>query len=134
MSNRKAGRIYLLWMQVQRYGERKAVLVNGLQWGAAHLPLVYFGFNYSLKNPGAPWSNMAMMLLVCLVMGVLFSYAALRTGNCMFAAILHGEVNILGELPVLCSVSGESGLLGPNPTGLLGMAFLLPAAGYTFTL
>ncbi len=120
---------YLLWIQRERHGKVRAALINGLQWGAAHLPLIYFGFNYSLENPGAPWTNMLMMMAVCLVLGVLLSYATLATGNCMFAAIIHGAVNVAGELPVLCSVSGKSGLLGPNPSGLLSMAFLAAAAG-----
>lgn len=36
---------YLLWFQVEKYGEKKAVLINGIEWGLAHLPLIYLGFN-----------------------------------------------------------------------------------------
>ncbi|MBR1866503.1 MAG: CPBP family intramembrane metalloprotease [Lachnospiraceae bacterium] len=116
---------YLLWFQVEKYGTRKAVLVNGFEWGLVHMPLIYFGFNYSNENPGAPWSNMACMMLACIVLGILFSYVTLKTGNCMYAAIMHGVVNIIGEIPVFCSVSLKSGLLGPNPTGLLSMTLLI---------
>ena len=116
---------YLLWFQVEKYGKRKAVLMNGLEWGLVHMPLIYLGFNYSNDNPGAPWSNMALMMLVCIVMGIIFSYVTLKSGNCMYAAIMHGVVNIIGEIPVFCSVSLKSGLLGPNPTGLLSMTFLV---------
>ncbi len=116
---------YILWFQVERYGARKAVLVNGFEWGLAHMPLIYLGFNYSDENPGAPWSNMALMMLACIVMGVIFSYVTLKTRNCMYAAIMHGVVNVIGEIPVFCSVSLKSGLLGPNPTGLLSMTFLI---------
>lgn len=123
---------YLLWLQVEKYGERKAVLVNGLEWGLVHMPLIYFGFNYSNENPGAPWTNMLLMMLLCIVLGVIFSYVTLKTGNCMYAAIMHGVVNIIGEIPVFCSVSIKSGLLGPNPTGLLSMTFLIIAAIYLF--
>lgn len=119
---------YLLWFQVEKYGKRKAVLINGLEWGLSHMPLIYLGFNYSMDNLGAPWSNMALMMLVCVAMGIIFSYVTLKTGNCMYAAIMHGVVNITGEIPVFCSVSLKSGLLGPNPTGLLSMTFLLIAA------
>ena len=118
---------WLLGFQVEKYGERKAVLINGIEWGLAHWPLIYFGFNYSLENPGAPWSNMAMMLLTCVVLGVLFSYVTIRTGNCMYAAVAHGVVNVIGELPVYFSTGLTSGLLGPNPTGLLTMLPLLTA-------
>ena len=43
----------------------------------------------------------------------------------MYAAIMHGVVNVIGEIPVFCSVSLKSGLLGPNPTGLVSMSFLI---------
>lgn len=119
---------WLLWHQVEKYGVRKAVLINGLEWGLVHMPLIYLGFNYSMENPGAPWSNMAVMMVLCIVTGIIFSYVTLKTGNCMYAAIMHGVVNLIGEIPVFCSVSLKSGLLGPNPTGLLSMAFLIVLA------
>ena len=115
----------MLWFQVEKYGARKAVLVNGLEWGLVHMPLIYFGFNYSNDNPGAPWSNMALMMLLCIVVGIIFSYVTLKSGNCMYAAIMHGIVNTIGEVPVFCSISLKSGLLGPNPTGILSMSFLI---------
>ena len=46
----------------------------------------------------------------------------------MYAAIMHGVVNLIGEIPVFCSVSLKSGLLGPNPTGVLSMTFLIVTA------
>ena len=123
---------YILWFQVEKYGARKAVLVNGFEWGLAHMPLIYLGFNYSNDNPGAPWSNIALMMLVCITTGIIFSYVTLKTGNCMYAAIMHGVVNIIGEIPVFCSVSLKSGLLGPNPTGLLSMLFLIITAVFLY--
>lgn len=119
---------YLLGFQVEKYGEREAVLINGIEWGIAHLPLIYYGFNYSLDNPGAPWSNMGMMIITCVVLGILLSYVTIKTGNCMYAAIIHGVVNIIGELPVYFSVDVASGLLGPNPTGIITMLPLIIAA------
>lgn len=125
-------REYLLPKQVERYGLRKAVLLNSFLWGLAHLPLIYFGFNYSLDNPGAPWSNMAMMLLVCMTMGVICSYVMVVSGNVMYSAIVHGVFNVIGEVPVFLSVSQKSGLLGPNPTGLIGLAGLIVCAVVMF--
>lgn len=119
---------YLLWHQIDRYGVKKAVLVNGVEWGLVHMPLIYLGFNYSNDNPFAPWSNMALMMLLCIVLGILFSFVTLKTGNCMYAAIMHGVVNIIGEIPVFCSVSRKSGLAGPNPTGIVSMTFLIVMA------
>lgn len=121
-------REYLLPRQVRRFGLRRAVLLNSFLWGAAHLPLIYFGFNYSVSNPGAPWSNMAMMLLMCMAVGVICCYVTIISGNAMYAAIVHGVVNIIGEIPVFLSLGQKNGLLGPNPTGLIGMAGLLLCA------
>ena len=123
---------YLLGFQVEQYGEKKAVLLNGIEWGLAHLPLIYFGFNYSLDNPGAPWSNMGMMMITCIVLEIILSYVTIRTGNCMYAAIVHGVVNVMGELPVYFSNDLSSGLLGPNPTGLLTMLPLIVLAMVCF--
>lgn len=125
-------REYLLPKQIKQYGVGKGVLLNGLYWGIAHLPIIYFGFNYSLENFGAPWSNMAMMMLVCVVIGIICSYAMVTSGNVMYSAIIHGVVNVIGEIPVFLSVSNKSGLLGPNPTGIIGMSGLILCAAIIF--
>ena len=46
----------------------------------------------------------------------------------MYAAVAHGVVNTIGELPVYLSVNMQSGLLGPNPTGLVTMLPLIVLA------
>lgn len=125
---------YILPKQIKLYGVRKGVLINGFWWGLAHLPLIYFGFNYSLENPLAPWSNMLLMMLVCFVLGTILSYVTMISGNCMYAAIIHGVINFSGELPVFLTASGKSGLLGPNPTGVIGMSGLIILAIILFTL
>ncbi len=107
---------------------RKGTLLNGLYWGIAHLPLIYLGFNYSLENAGAPWSNMLMMMLVCVTIGMICSYVMVYSNNVMYPAIIHGVVNVIGEIPVFISVSGKNGLLGPNPTGLISMSELILCA------
>ena len=121
-------REYLLPKQIAVYGARKGTLLNGLYWGIAHLPLIYFGFNYSSDNAGAPWSNMLMMMLVCVTIGIICSYVMVCSGNVMYSAIIHGVVNVIGEIPVFVSVSGKNGLLGPNPTGLISMSGLILCA------
>ena len=121
-------REYLLPKQIAMYGARKGALLNSLYWGIAHLPLIYFGFNYSSDNAGAPWSNMLMMMLVCVTMGIICSYVMVCSGNVMYSAIIHGVVNVVGEIPVFVSVSGKNGLLGPNPTGLISMSGLILCA------
>ncbi len=63
---------YLLPLQVKKYGTKKAILLNGLLWGIAHTPLIYFGFNYSLNNYLAPYSNIVMMIIFCIIIGMMF--------------------------------------------------------------
>lgn len=125
-------REYLLPKQVSMYGVRKGIVLNSLFWGAAHLPLICLGFNYSPENVGAPWSNMLMMMLVCMTTGVICSWVMVRSGNVLYSAIVHGVVNVIGEIPVFLSISGESGLLGPNPTGLVSMSGLILCAAALF--
>ncbi len=115
----------MLGFQVEKYGERKGTIINGFEWGLAHLPLIYFGFNYSLDNFGAPYSNMLMMIIVCIVFGIILSYATIKTKNVMYAAIIHGVINVIGELPVYFSKSLSNGLLGPNPSGLISLLPML---------
>ena len=107
---------------------RKGVLLNGFYWGIAHLPLIFLGFNYSLENIGAPWSNMLMMIIVCMTLSIICSYVMVKSNNVMYCAIIHGVVNVIGEIPVFLSVSQQSGLLGPNPTGLIGISGLIVCA------
>jgi len=119
---------YLLPLLCEKMSARKATLLNGVLWGIAHAPLVYFGFNYGLNYVGAPWMGIVMMTLVGIVIGVWTSYVMLKTGNCMYAAIIHGVVNIIGETGVFVSLGTCSTLLGPNPTGIIGMSLLIIGA------
>ena len=125
-------REYLLPKQIAQYGLKKGILLNGVCWGLAHMPLIYFSFNYSSENIGAPWSNMAMMMLACMTTGIICSCVMVISNNVMYSAIIHGAVNVIGEIPVFISVSHKSGLLGPNPTGIIGMSGLVLCAVIMF--
>ena len=35
-----------------------------------------------------------MMIIFCIVVGIIESYFTIKTGNCMYAAIIHGVINI----------------------------------------
>lgn len=119
---------YLLPLLCKKMTVRCSVLLNGILWGLAHAPLIYFGMNYGLNYAGAPYGGIAMMILFCTAIGVYMSFVTLKTNNCMYAAIIHGAVNIIGETPVFVSLSTQSVLLGPNPSGILGMSVLLTGA------
>jgi hypothetical protein len=46
----------------------------------------------------------------------------------MYASVIHGSLNLIGEVPVFVSLSSQSTLLGPNPSGIIGMSLLLIGA------
>lgn len=124
---------YLLPILLKLTGPRKAILLHGALWGLAHAPLIYFGFNYGTGYWGAPWSGMLMMTLVCMVLGIWLSYVTIKSESILPAAILHGAGNVIGELPVLVSFLSVSPLLGPNPSGLIGMVGLIIGAIFLLT-
>jgi membrane protease YdiL (CAAX protease family) len=119
---------YFLPILLKLTSPRKATLLHGLLWGLAHAPLIYFGFNYGSGYWGAPWSGILMMVLVCVVLGTWLAYVTIRSKSILPAALFHGAGNVIGELAALVSFHGISPLLGPNPTGLIGMSVLLAGA------
>lgn len=113
---------FLLPLLTEELGVRKAVLLDGVLWGAAHAPLVCFGLNYSGDYPGAPWSGILMMTVFAAVMGIFLSYLTLSSGSIWPACIAHGAVNAVREAPLLICAAGGNALLGPKPSGIAGMA------------
>ena len=57
-------REYLLPKQISMYGARKGILLNGLFWGTAHLPLICLGFNYSPEKTDC-WDRIPPGWSVC---------------------------------------------------------------------
>lgn len=119
---------YLLPNLLKIMGQRNAVLLHGLLWGLAHAPLIYFGFNYGADYWGVPWSGILMMTLVCVVLGAWLAYVTIQSESILPAVLFHGASNVIGEMAVLVSFLSISPLVGPSPTGLVGMSGLLLAA------
>lgn len=119
---------YLLPLLLKLTTPRKATLLHGLLWGLAHAPLIALGFNYGSNYWGAPWSGILMMTLVCVVLGIWLAYVTIQSQSILPAVIFHGAGNVIGELPALVSFLSLSPLLGPNPTGLVGMSGLIIGA------
>ena len=119
---------YLLPILLKLTSQRKAVLLHGLLWGLAHAPLIYFGFNYGADYWGAPWSGILLMTLVCIVLGTWLAYVTIRSRSILPAVIFHGAGNVIGEMAAFVSFRDISPLLGPNPTGLIGLSGLLVGA------
>ena len=116
---------YFLPILLRLMDKQKAILLSGLLWGLCHAPLIYLGFNYGLSYSGAPYTGILMMTLVGVVLNVWLSYVTIKTDSVIPASILHGAVNVIGEFPALVAFTGTNTLLGPNPTGIIGMSFLM---------
>lgn len=116
---------YLLPNLLKLMNRRSAILLNGLLWGIAHAPLIYFHFNYGTDYWGEPYTGIGVMILICIILGVWLSFVTIKSSSILPAAILHGSINVIGELPVMVSFSKVSVLLGPNPSGLIGMSGLI---------
>lgn len=66
-------------------GSDKGVLILGLLWGLWHIPLILIGVIY----PGQPVLGIFLMILNTIVMGIILSYAVLKTRSVWIAVILH---------------------------------------------
>lgn len=119
---------YLLPILLKLTSQRTAVLLHGVLWGLAHAPLIYFGFNYGSDYWGAPITGMLMMVLVCVVLGTWLAYVTIQAESILPAVIFHGAGNVIGELAAFVSFMSISPLLGPTPTGIVGMSGLLVGA------
>ena len=78
-------RFYLQDRLFPLLGGYKGVLVLGIIWGLWHGVIIVLGHNY----PGYPILGNVLMTLYCIVLGIIFSYAVLKTGSIWIAVILH---------------------------------------------
>ena len=123
---------YMLSLLYKKMSVKCAIIINGTLWGLAHAPLIYYGMNYGTNYFGVPYTGILMMILVTIVLGTWMSYITLKTQNCMYAAIIHGASDIIGEVGTWISLSTKSSLLGPTPTGIIGLSILLIGAVILF--
>lgn len=114
-------RAYLLPLLVKKFGVKCGIMLDGVLWGIVHAPLVYFGVNYAGNYVGSPWTGMLMMIVFATSVGILLSYLTWKTKSIFPACICHGAINAIREAPLFICSSNYSALLGPKPSGLLGM-------------
>ena len=98
-------------------GGYKGVLVLGIIWGLWHSAIILAGYNY----PGQPILGNGLMVLFTIVMGIIFSYAVLKTGSIWIAVLLHMIVDTIDPLansyittmrdPVMSFAMGIFGIL-----------------------
>ena len=87
-------RVYLQDRLFPLLGGYKGVLILGIIWGLWHTPLILFGLVYH----GQPIIGIGLMVLSDIAIGVVFSYAVLKTGSVWIAAILHLIMDVDGPV------------------------------------
>lgn len=116
---------YLLPLLCRIFGVTKGIIIDGVLWGVVHAPLVSFGVNYAGDYFGAPWTGILMMIVFATSVGVFLSYLTIKTKSIIPACISHGVINALREAPLFICVSNYNALLGPKPSGVIGMSGFL---------
>jgi membrane protease YdiL (CAAX protease family) len=115
-------RVYLQDRLFPLLGSYKGVLVLGIIWGAWHYPMNAMGYNF----PGHPILGNVLMTIFTIVMGIILSYAVLKTGSVWAAIIIHLFNNKAGNIVAAYLAYSSNGLLG-NIMGsvLLGIFALI---------
>ncbi|MBP2381698.1 CPBP family intramembrane glutamic endopeptidase [Brachybacterium sacelli] len=81
-----------------------ALLISGVIWGLWHAPLILLGYNY----PSAPgWLGVTAMVIMCILVGAVFSWLRLRSGSVWPPALAHAAFNGAGGSYLLFAMAGE---------------------------
>lgn len=73
-----------------------------------------------------------MMVLFASATGIFFSYLTLKSRSIFPACIAHGAINAIREAPLLICLNTYNALLGPKPSGLIGMTGFLVLGAIIF--
>ena len=115
-----------------KFGQKKAMVLHGVIWGAWHFPLIWLiGYEYGFGYFGYPIVGMILFALITAGWGILHTWIYEKSGSIWLPAILHGAINAAGTLPLAVWLTEDpnAALLGPVPVGLLaGLPFLIFAA------
>ena len=78
-----------LQSELFKLGRVRGVLLLGVIWGIWHWPLILMGYNY----PGHPLLGLALMTLYTMGLGIVLSFAVLKSGSVLLASFLHALNN-----------------------------------------
>jgi len=84
-------RFYLQDRLFTLFGEYKGVVLLGLIWGLWHLPLNLMGLNFAKD----PFFGNITYLVYTIAVGIIYSYAVLKTGSIWIAVLLHAITDSL---------------------------------------
>jgi len=111
---------YLL-PKLQIFGKNTAILLSGAIWGIWHWPVIMMGYNYGFDYTGFPWLGLLVMVSFTTVVGIFLAWVSMKSESVWPAVIGHGALNGIASIGVLFLVKNPPALLGPYPTGLVGM-------------
>jgi membrane protease YdiL (CAAX protease family) len=78
-----------LQSELMKLGRARGVLLLGVIWGLWHAPVILMGYNY----PGYPVLGVFLMTCYTVGLGVVLSYAVLKSGSVILASFLHALNN-----------------------------------------
>jgi membrane protease YdiL (CAAX protease family) len=78
-----------LQSELLKLGRMRGVLLIGVIWGVWHWPIILMGYNY----PGHPLLGILLMTLYTIGLGIVLTYAVLKSGSVLLAAFLHALNN-----------------------------------------
>ncbi|MET1043681.1 MAG: CPBP family intramembrane glutamic endopeptidase [Microbacteriaceae bacterium] len=106
------------WLQPrlsERFGPWAAAVLTGVLWALWHAPVILLGYNY----PGYPvLAALALMVVSCILMSVLFGWITDASGTVWAAAVAHGFINGAAGLGGLVVAGGH--VIDPAAAGVLG--------------
>lgn len=126
-------RAYLL-PKLLTLGWRKAVLLLGLIWGVWHWPVIFMGYEYGLKYPGAPLLGPLLFIWITFCFGTFLAWLVVRGGSVWPAVIGHAAINGIAGAAILVTSGQPNPLLGPLPVGVIGSLGFTLAAVALFVL
>jgi len=78
---------------IKLWGLPKAIIFGGIIWGVWHAPLTVKGHNFGTDYPGFPYVGIALMCIMCIFIGMMFTYITIKSGSIWPAAIMHAVNN-----------------------------------------
>ncbi|MGV8026401.1 MAG: type II CAAX prenyl endopeptidase Rce1 family protein [Anaerolineaceae bacterium] len=102
-------------------GKRKSILLTGVIWGIWHWPVIAMGYNYGFNYPGYPWLGLLAMVWFTMLVGIFLAWVSMKAESIWPAVIGHGALNGIASIGVLFLVKNPPALLGPYPTGIVGV-------------
>jgi len=102
-------------------GKRQAILLTGVIWGVWHWPVIVMGYNYGFDYPGYPWLGPLAMVWFTVFVGIFIAWVSMKSESVWPAVITHGALNGIASIGVLFLVKNPPVLLGPYPTGVIGV-------------